>query len=73
MKNALSALSWLGLALTLVPSLLLMAGSIDGKTVNLLMAIGMVLWFVTRVLRETMFAPTEISEHAVEPDPPHTL
>jgi hypothetical protein len=37
------------------------------------MTIGMVLWFVSRTLRETMFRPTEVSTHAVEHDTPHTL
>ena len=37
------------------------------------MTTGMVLWFVSRTLRETMFRPTEVSTHAVEHDTPHTL
>lgn len=74
MKNLLSILSWIGLALTLLPSILLLTGAIESSSlVNMLMAAGMVVWFLSRILRETLFRPTEISEHAVEPESPHTL
>ncbi len=73
MKTILNILSWIGLALTLVPSILLLAGTLKTEQVTLLMTIGMVIWFVSRTLRETLFRPTEVSTHAVEHDTPHTL
>ncbi|MGB2011750.1 MAG: hypothetical protein ACPHYF_09510, partial [Akkermansiaceae bacterium] len=73
MKTILNILSWIGLALTLVPSILLLAGTLKAEQVTLLMTIGMVVWFVSRTLRETLFRPTEVSTHAVEHDTPHTL
>ena len=73
MKTILNILSWIGLALTLVPSILLLAGTLKAEQVTLLMTIGMVIWFVSRTLRETLFRPTEVSTHAVEHDTPHTL
>ena len=73
MKTILNILSWIGLALTLVPSILLLAGTLKVEQVTLLMTIGMVVWFVSRTLRETLFRPTEVSTHAVEHDTPHTL
>lgn len=73
MKSALNLASWLGLALTLVPSFLFLSGNLSSGRMNWYMAAGMVLWFVARTLRETWFRPTEVSAHAVEPDSPHTL
>lgn len=73
MKTILNILSWVGLALTLIPSILLLAGTLKAEQVTLLMTIGMVVWFVSRTLRETLFRPTEVSTHAVEHDTPHTL
>ena len=73
MKTILNILSWIGLALTLIPSILLLAGTLKAEQVTLLMTIGMVIWFVSRALRETLFRPTEVSTHAVEHDTPHTL
>ena len=73
MKTILNILSLIGLALTLIPSILLLTDSLKANQVTLLMTIGMVLWFVCRTLRETMFRPTEVSTHAVEHDSPHTL
>jgi hypothetical protein len=73
MKTILNILSLIGLALTLIPSILLLTDSLKANQVTLLMTIGMVLWFVCRTLRETMFRPTEVSTHAVEHDTPHTL
>jgi membrane protein implicated in regulation of membrane protease activity len=73
MKIILSILSWIGLALTLIPSILLLKGSLEASQLATLMTTGMVLWFVTRTLRETLFRPTEVSTHAVEHDTPHTL
>ena len=73
MKTILNILSWFGLALTLIPSILLLAGTLKAEQVTLLMTIGMVVWFVSRTLRETLFRPTEVSTHAVEHDTPHTL
>ena len=73
MKSALNSASLLGLALTLVPSILLLAGRLTVEQVHWYMAAGMMLWFVSRILRETLFRPTEVSKHAVEADSPHTL
>lgn len=73
MKTILNILSLIGLALTLIPSILLLTDSLKANQITLLMTIGMVLWFVCRTLRETMFRPTEVSTHAVEHDTPHTL
>ena len=73
MKTILNILSLIGLALTIIPSILLLTDSLKAGQVTMLMTIGMALWFVTRTLRETMFRPTEVSTHAVEHDTPHTL
>lgn len=73
MKTILNILSIAGLALTLIPSILLLTSSLKAGQVTTLMTVGMVLWFVTRTLRETLFSPTEVSTHAVEHDTPHTL
>ncbi|HNU76944.1 MAG: hypothetical protein WBK43_03020 [Prolixibacteraceae bacterium] len=47
MKKILITLSFLGLALTLVPSLLVLKGILELKDHYLLMTVGMVLWFAT--------------------------
>lgn len=47
MKNILKALSFLGLALTIVPSMLVFRGTIAIETHYTLMIVGMVLWFGT--------------------------
>ena len=73
MKTILNILSLIGLALTLIPSILLLTDSLKANQLTLLMTIGMGLWFVCRTLRETLFRPTEVSTHAVEHDTPHTL
>ena len=73
MKTILNILSIAGLALTLIPSILLLTSSLKAGQVTTLMTVGMVLWFVTRTLRETLLSPTEVSTHAVEHDTPHTL
>ena len=73
MKTILNILSLIGLALTIIPSILLLTDSFKAGQVTLLMTIGMVLWFVARTLRENLFRPTEVSTHAVEHDTPHTL
>jgi hypothetical protein len=73
MKTILNILSLIGLALTLLPSILLLTGALQAGELHVLMAAGMGIWFVSRTLRETLFRPTEISTHAVEPDAPHTL
>ena len=73
MKTILNILSLIGLALTLMPSILLLTDSLKAGQVITLMTIGMALWFVCRILRETLFKPTEVSTHAVEHDTPHTL
>jgi hypothetical protein len=45
MKNILKIISLLGLALTIVPSMLVFKGVIDLKLHYNLMIVGMVLWF----------------------------
>jgi hypothetical protein len=47
MKKILKIISYLGLALTVVPALLVFGGTIELKSHYLLMAIGMVMWFST--------------------------
>jgi len=47
MTTMLRLLSWLGLALTLGPSLLVFAGRITWETHSRLMLVGMLLWFFT--------------------------
>jgi len=49
MKNALRFVSYLGLALSIIPPLLLWAGKLDLSTNYLLLNIGMVLWFGTSI------------------------
>jgi hypothetical protein len=47
MKILLKIISFCGLGLTLIPSLLLFSGQISASTCKLLMLLGTVLWFVT--------------------------
>lgn len=47
MKRILKIISYLGLLLTIVPSLFVFRGSIDMKVHYNLMIVGMVLWFAT--------------------------
>lgn len=47
MKSILKLISYLGLALTVVPSLLVFNGLIELRTHYILMGIGMFLWFGT--------------------------
>jgi hypothetical protein len=47
MKNLLKIVSFLGLLLTLVPSLLVFAGNIELSTHKWLMLLGTALWFST--------------------------
>jgi hypothetical protein len=47
MKRVLKIISYLGLALTIVPSLFVFKGVIDTKVHYNLMIVGMVLWFAT--------------------------
>lgn len=47
MKSILIIISYLGLALTIIPSILVLQGVISLENNFLLMAIGMVLWFAT--------------------------
>ena len=49
MKTFLKSVSYLGLALSIVPSLLVFAGRLSMETNLNLMAVGMVLWFATVV------------------------
>lgn len=47
MKTLIKILSYLGLALTIIPSILVFMEKIEMGTNKNLMAIGMLLWFVT--------------------------
>lgn len=49
MKNLLKIISYTGLALTILPSFLVLKGVIELKTHFLLMIVGMVLWFPTAI------------------------
>jgi hypothetical protein len=49
MKRLLAVLSWTGLFLTLVPSILLMASLIDDGLLKVLMFVGMLCWFIGRI------------------------
>lgn len=49
MKTALRLVSYLGLALSVVPSLLVWAGKIDMSTNYMLLNVGMFLWFGSAV------------------------
>jgi hypothetical protein len=50
MKLILKIISYLGLALTIIPSVLVFKGVIDLKTDFILMVVGIVLWFSTAPL-----------------------
>ena len=50
MKMILTILSFAALGLTLVPSILVLAGKIPISQSNLLMAIGMVVWFAAQII-----------------------
>jgi len=58
MKTILNILSWLGLILTLLPAILLLADILSMPQVHTSMTVGMFLWFVARTLRETTFRST---------------
>lgn len=47
MRTLLMALSYVGLALTVVPAFLVFAGSIEWSTHATLMVVGAAVWFVT--------------------------
>lgn len=47
MKNILKIISFIGLALTLIPSFLVMKGIIDPQHSKILMLIGTIIWFIT--------------------------
>ena len=49
-KSILNIRSWLGLVLTLLPSVLVFIGAIDFPLHKTLMLVGTVLWFATRPL-----------------------
>jgi hypothetical protein len=50
MKQVLKSLSYLGLALSLLPSLFVFAGAIEPSTSKAVMIVGMLLWFSTALL-----------------------
>ncbi|MEZ4828101.1 MAG: hypothetical protein R3C61_17725 [Bacteroidia bacterium] len=47
MKTALKIISFAGLGLTLIPSILVAAGVLANTQNKMLMLVGMILWFVT--------------------------
>lgn len=47
MKNLLKILSYIGLLLTLIPSILYFSGTISADTHKMLMFTGTVLWFLS--------------------------
>jgi hypothetical protein len=49
MKTLLKVISYIGLALTIVPSILVFNGVITKQTHFTIMTVGMVLWFATAV------------------------
>lgn len=49
MKPILKAISYLGLALSLVPGLLVFTGKIDLATSKNVLIAGMLLWFLTAI------------------------
>ncbi len=50
MKRVAQILSWLALAVTLVPSLVCLAGRIDLPQVKMWMLVGTIAWFITAPL-----------------------
>lgn len=50
MKRVAQILSWLALAVTLVPSLVFLAGRIELPQVNIWMLAGTIAWFITAPL-----------------------
>ncbi len=49
MKAILKVISYLGLALSLIPGLLVFAGTIELETSKNLLIAGMLLWFLTAI------------------------
>ena len=47
MKTILKSISYIALAATVLPSILVFAGTIELETHKWIMVIGMVVWFVT--------------------------
>lgn len=47
LKGIIITLAVVGLGMTLIPSILHFSGRISSEQVNLWMAIGMVIWFIT--------------------------
>lgn len=47
MKTLLIIISYIGLTMSIIPSILVFLGKIDMQTNTSLMAVGMVLWFGT--------------------------
>ena len=47
MKRLMKPLSWLALGLTIIPSILVLSGQMEIGTNKSLMALGMMIWFVT--------------------------
>ena len=54
MRTILISIGRLGLLLTLLPAVLLLAGVVTLSTTKLLMVVGMVLWFVSAPISQHM-------------------
>ena len=63
MKILLKIISFTGLALTIVPSILIFKGVIEMKTHYLLMSIGFVLWFASAPFWMTSKSLEEEEKH----------
>ena len=49
MRKVLLLVSWCGLALTLVPPFLFLAGVLEASTMKTLLLVGAALWFSSRI------------------------
>lgn len=58
MKSLLRLIGWLGLGLTVVPSILFLFESIELEKLKLCMTIGMIAWFVAAIAREWLVPST---------------
>jgi len=54
MKQILRALSWIGILLTILPAIFYGLGTIELKPMQLLMTIGMVLWFIAAPIYQSL-------------------
>ncbi|MBK1875334.1 hypothetical protein [Pelagicoccus mobilis] len=59
MNTMLRIIGWLGLVLTLVPSLLFLFDAISIESLKLAMTIGMVVWFSVAIIRNRLEPATD--------------